>query len=101
MDDLEGANINVEKLVNRLKIRFPEYNFDQTPQHDRRCKKSENGVCTIQKHLTYSTDMEGNDFCIKRIKLRDDNNPYLHKEITCNAVIRTAKEKELTMKGGF
>ena len=39
MDDLEGANINVEKLVNRLKIRFPDYNFDQTPQHDRRCKK--------------------------------------------------------------
>jgi len=99
--DLENTSINVKGLVERLQKRFPNHDFTKKAPLDTKCKRSIDGNCPIVEHLTYATDMDGNDFCIKRIKIRDDNNPYLHKEITCNAVIRTAEQKRLAKKGGF
>jgi hypothetical protein len=99
--ELENTNINVRGLVERLQIRFPNHDFTKSQPLDTRCKKSFDGKCKIVKHLTYATDMDGNDFCIERIKIRDDNNPYLHKEIVCNAIIRSAEQKRLAKKGGF
>tara|TARA_R100000479_G_scaffold57784_1_gene27445 strand:- start:5 stop:172 length:168 start_codon:yes stop_codon:yes gene_type:complete len=55
----------------------------------------------VQKHLNYATDSDGNDFCIKQIKLTKEENPYAHTVITCNAIIKTKQEKELEMKGIF
>lgn len=101
MDDLENPSINVQRLVERLQKRFPNHDFSQPAQIDRKCKKSFDGKCPIVKHLEYATDTEGNDFCIKQLKLADENNPYAHTLITCHAIIRTKEEKELAKKGIF
>lgn len=101
MEELEQASINVQRLVERLQKRFPNYDFNQPAQLDRRCKKSTTGVCPVSKHLEYATDIDGNDFCIKQIKLADENNPYAHTVVTCNAIIKTKEEKELAKKGIF
>ena len=101
MSELEQVNYNVQKLVKRLQKRFPDYDFSQPAPLDRRCKKSITGKCLKVKHLTYATDYDGNDFCIEQIKLADEDNPYAHKVITCNAIIRTKEEKELAKKGNF
>ena len=101
MEELEQASINVQRLVERLQKRFPNYDFSQPAQLDKRCKKSTTGVCPISKHLEYATDFDGNDFCIKQIKLADENNPYAHTVVTCNAIIKTKEENELAKKGNF
>jgi hypothetical protein len=101
MEELEQASINVQRLVERLQKRFPNHDFSQPAPLDKRCKKSTTGVCPVSKHLEYATDTNGNDFCIKQIKLADENNPYAHTIITCNAIIKTKEEKELAKKGIF
>tara|TARA_E500000318_G_scaffold27966_1_gene28190 strand:- start:1719 stop:2024 length:306 start_codon:yes stop_codon:yes gene_type:complete len=101
MEELEQASINVQRLVERLQKRFPNHDFSQPAPLDKRCKKSTTGVCPVSKHLEYATDTDGNDFCIKQIKLADENNPYAHTIITCNAIIKTKEEKELAKKGIF
>tara|TARA_Y100000004_G_scaffold151720_1_gene174547 strand:- start:777 stop:1082 length:306 start_codon:yes stop_codon:yes gene_type:complete len=101
VSDLEKASVNVQKLAKRIQKRFPDYDFSQPAPLDRRCKKSYDGNCPVQKHLNYATDSDGNDFCIKQIKLTKEENPYAHTVITCNAIIKTKQEKELEMKGIF
>ena len=101
MEELEQASINVQRLVERLQKRFPNHDFSQPAPLDKRCKKSTTGVCPVSKHLEYATDTDGNDFCIKQIKLADENNPYAHTLITCHAIIKTKEEKELAKKGIF
>ena len=101
MEELEQASINVQRLVKRLQKRFPKYDFSQPAQLDRRCKKSTTGICPVSKHLEYATDIDGNDFCIKQIKLANESNPYAHTVVTCNSIIKTKEEKELAKKGIF
>ena len=101
MEELEQASINVQRLVERLQKRFPNHDFSQPAPLDRRCKKSTTGICPVSKHLEYAIDTDGNDFCIKQIKLVDEKNPYAHTVITCNAIIKTKEEKELAKKGNF
>ena len=101
MSDLEQASVNVQKLAERIRKRFPDYDFSQPAPLDRKCKKSYDGSCPVQKHLNYATDSDGNDFCIKQIKVVKDNNPYAHTVITCHAIIKTKEEKELERKGAF
>jgi hypothetical protein len=101
MSELEPINYNVQKLVERLQKRFPDYDFNQPAQIDRRCKKSYTGQCPVVKHSSYATDTDGNDFCIKQIKVALADNPYAHNVITCNAILRTKQEKELAERGNF
>ena len=101
MSELDNPSINVQKLVKRLAKRFPDYDFDQPAQLDTRCKQSIDGRCKILKHLSYATDQDGNDFCIKQIKIVHEDNPYAHKVITCSAILKTKEQKDLETKGIF
>ena len=101
MSELAQISYKVQGLLDRLQKRFPGYDFSKPAPADRKCKKSITGVCPVKEHLSYATDLDGNDFCIKQVKIVKEDNPYAHTVITCNAIIRTKEEKELSEKGNF
>ena len=90
--DLEGSNelINVSKLKEKLKKRYPNHNFDIPPEPDRTCKVSY--LCNNKDKIKYS-DMEGNVYCGQRFKKTDDNNPYKWDWATCHALLETVDEQ--------
>ena len=76
--DLEplGEGISVKRLKDKLKKRFPNYNFDIPDEPDTRCKV--NG---------------GNVYCGFRFKQVDEDNIYHWWYATCNALLEKHKPK--------
>ena len=72
--DLEraGSLFNLDKFKERLKKRFPDYNFDVPPPPDTRCK----APYFCKDNTIKYTDVEGNTFCGLRYKETDDKDPY-------------------------
>lgn len=88
--DLEpiGESVSMEQLKEKLKQRFPDYNFDKTPEPDRRHKAP--SLCKVSIVNYYDT--EGNMFCGQRYKLQDPNVSHRWEWATCNALIKAANE---------
>ena len=91
--DLEsvGSSINVERLKEKLKKRFPNHNFDIPPEPDRKCKAPY--LCNSTGKLKYS-DSEGNIFCGQRFKLTDKDDPYKWTWETCHAMLQSVDEQK-------
>ena len=84
-----GEGISVKRLKDKLKKRFPNYNFDIPAEPDTRCKV--NGLCPKGK-LKY-LDNEGNVYCGFRFKQVDEDNIYHWWYATCNALLEKHKPK--------
>jgi hypothetical protein len=91
--DLEpvSGSINVERLKEKLKKRFPNHNFDIPPEPDRKCKAAY--LCNSTDKIKYS-DSEGNIFCGQRFKLTDKDNPYKWTWETCHAMLQSVDEQK-------
>jgi len=86
-----GSNEGLKRLVERIKKRFPNYNFDIPPKYDTTHKAPY--LCKSNTQTYY--DNEGNVFCATRYKLTDENNPHAWTWATCNALISTLDEQEV------
>ena len=56
---------NLDKLIEKIKARYPNHNFDIPPPPDTKCKQEYD--CKKLGNITYR-DMEGNIYCGKRYK---------------------------------
>ena len=79
-----GNSLNVEKLKDKLKKRFPNHNFDIPVEPDRKCKM--NGLCPSDK-IVY-TDTKGDKYCGHRYKKTDEDDVYKWEYATCHALIQ-------------
>ena len=79
-----GNSLNVEKLKDKLKQRFPSHNFDIPVEPDRKCKM--NGLCPSDK-IAY-TDTKGDKYCGHRYKKTDEDDVYKWEYATCHALIQ-------------
>ena len=79
-----GDSLNVEKLKDKLKQRFPNHNFDIPVEPDRKCKM--NGLCPSDK-IVY-TDTKGDKYCGHRYKKTDEDDVYKWEYATCHALIQ-------------
>ena len=79
-----GDSLNVEKLKDKLKQRFPNHNFDIPVEPDRKCKM--NGLCPSDK-IVY-TDTKGDKYCGHRYKKTDEEDVYKWEYATCHALIQ-------------
>ena len=98
--ELESAGeiFNVKKLKEKLKEKYPNYNFDIPPEPDRKCKAPY--LCKNKDKVMY-TDSKGNLYCGQRYKLQDDNNPYKWEWRTCNALLREKEQGARTTELPF
>jgi hypothetical protein len=90
--DLEraGSLFNLDKFKERLKKRFPDYNFDVPPPPDTRCK----APFYCSKNEIKYTDTEGNLYCGYRFKLADEKNPFSFEWKVCHALIQPVDVQE-------
>jgi hypothetical protein len=86
-----GSSEGLKQLVQRIKKRFPDYNFDIPARPDTTHKAPY--LCQSNTQTYY--DNEGNVYCATRYKLTDDKNPYAWKWATCNALINKIDEQEV------
>jgi hypothetical protein len=87
LEQAGGSSLN--DLVKRIKERFPDYNFDITPEPDTKCKSQYD--CKGLRNITYS-DTEGNIYCGRRYKLQDDNNPHAWSFKECHALLQKKRQ---------
>ena len=94
---MEHISSNLEKVVNKLQERYPNHDFTE------KSKPRRKHFCSLKNDnpKEWATDMDGNDFCIKQYKEVTEENWTIYKIKTCEAIIRTKKEKELMKKGAF
>lgn len=87
--DLERAGelYNIDKLKQRLKKRYPEYNFDIKPEPDTKCKAK--AFCDSRDKVKYS-DAKGNIYCGQRYKQADSKDPYKWEWRECHALLKPA-----------
>ena len=94
LEKVGGGNLN--KLIEKIKARYPNHNFDIPPPPDTKCKQEYD--CKKLGNITYR-DMEGNIYCGKRYKQTKENNPYNWEYKECHALLEKArpedKQKEL------
>ena len=83
LEEIEDS-LNVEKLKDKLKQRFPNHNFDIPVEPDRKCKM--NGLCPSDK-IVY-TDTKGDKYCGHRYKKTDEDDVYKWEYATCHALIQ-------------
>jgi len=80
---------NLEKLVIRIKERYPNHNFDIPPAPDTKCKQEYD--CKKLGNITYS-DKEGNIYCGKRYKQTKEENIYQWEYRECHALLKPGKQ---------
>lgn len=78
-----GRSAGLQRLVDRIKKKYPNYNFDVPTEYNTQHKSPY--LCKDNKITHYDT--EGNIFCGTRYKLKDEVNPYTWEWATCNALI--------------
>jgi hypothetical protein len=93
-----GNYINIKRLKERMKKRFPDYNFDVKPDFDRECKSKYD--CQGMSNVTYY-DQEGNYFCGKRYKQAHEDNPYKWEYKECHALLKEAEQGNETTELPF
>lgn len=86
-----GSNEGLKKLVERIKKRFPDYNFDIPAGYDTTHKAPY--LCKSNTQTYY--DNEGNVFCATRYKLTSESNPHAWTWATCNALISKLDEQKV------
>tara|TARA_R110002072_G_scaffold118530_3_gene250259 strand:+ start:2217 stop:2525 length:309 start_codon:yes stop_codon:yes gene_type:complete len=86
-----GSNESINKLLDRIKKRYPTYNFDIPAEPDRTHKAPY--LCKDNKDTYY--DNEGNVFCATRYKLVDEHNPHAWTWATCHALVSTLDEQKV------
>tara|TARA_Y100000385_G_scaffold259642_1_gene288905 strand:+ start:332 stop:628 length:297 start_codon:yes stop_codon:yes gene_type:complete len=89
LEDIGSSGLN--ELVNRIKKRFPEHNFDIPPPPDTRCKQTFD--CKKLGNITYS-DTEGNIYCGRRYKHSEDNALHTWEYKGCHALLKPAQIKD-------
>ena len=83
---LEQAGSNLDKLIDRIKEKYPEHNFDIPPAPDTKCKSSFN--CKGINNITYY-DQEGNVYCGRRYKLvADEKKSWSWEYRECHALLK-------------
>ena len=91
-DGLEQAGGgNLDKLIDKIKAKYPDYNFDIPPPPDTKCKQTYD--CKGLRNITY-TDNEGNIYCGRRYKLVNEKNTWSWEYKECHALLQ---EKEIGM----
>jgi hypothetical protein len=88
----QAGGVNLNKLIKKIKDRYPDYNFDIPPAPDRTHKAPY--LCKDNK--IFYEDMEGNVFCGNRYKKQDNSNPYKWEYTVCHALVTSANEKQIT-----
>jgi ribonuclease HII len=86
-----GNNEGLKRLVERIKKRFPDYNFDIPVGYDTTHKAPY--LCKSNTQTYFDND--GNVFCATRYKLTDEKNPHAWTWATCNALISTLDEQKV------
>ena len=86
-----GNSEGLKRLVQRIKKRFPDYNFDIPAAPDRTHKAPY--LCKDNKDTYYDND--GNVFCATRYKLVSESNPHAYTWATCHALISTLDEQQV------
>ena len=82
---LEQAGTNLDKLIDRIKAKYPEHNFDIPPAPDTKCKSQYD--CKGLRNITYY-DKDGNVFCGRRYKLvADEAKPWSWEYRECHALL--------------
>ena len=84
-----SASINVDKLKEKLKEKYPNYNFDVPPVPDTRCKKEYE--CKKLGNITYA-DKEGNIYCGRRYKQTKEGNYHQWEYKECHALLKRGKQ---------
>lgn len=91
---LEQSNINLERLKEKLKARYPEYDFDKPAPLDRKCKLVVEGMqCPKQTERPLVIDNNRNEMCVYLFKQIDEKTHY-KADVRCNAIITTAEERK-------
>tara|TARA_R100000315_G_C5235012_1_gene146503 strand:- start:2558 stop:2872 length:315 start_codon:yes stop_codon:yes gene_type:complete len=91
---LEHTSINIERLKEKLKARYPEYDFDKPAPLDRRCKLVVEGMqCPKQSERPLVIDTQDNEMCVYLFKQIDEKTHY-KADVRCNAIITTAEERK-------
>tara|TARA_R100000700_G_C3042445_1_gene65742 strand:+ start:77 stop:391 length:315 start_codon:yes stop_codon:yes gene_type:complete len=91
---LEQTNINIEKLKEKLKVRYPNYDFDKAAPLDRKCKLVVEGLqCPKQNERPVVIDTQNNEMCVFLFKQIDEKT-YYKSDVRCNAIITTAEERK-------
>ena len=75
---------NLDKLIEKIKTRYPDFNFDIPPPPDTKCKQEYD--CKGLRNITYS-DQERNIFCGRRYKQTSESNPYSWEYKECHAML--------------
>lgn len=83
-----GKSLNVEKLKRKLKERYPDYNFDISPEPDTKHKSHHD--CMSNK--IFYTDTQGNKYCGARYKEVSEDNLYKWEYKVCHALVQKAKQ---------
>jgi hypothetical protein len=91
--DLEPieVSINIDRLKDKLKKKYPNHNFDIPSEPDRKCKAPV--LCNSTDKIKYS-DKDGNIFCGQRYKLIDNDNPYKWEWSNCHAMLQSVDEQK-------
>jgi len=88
--DLESIGSGgLDKLVAKIKQRYPDYNFDVPPPPDTECKQKVG--CAGLNNITYS-DKEGNIYCGRRYKQTKKENIYQWEYKECHAQLKRAEQ---------
>ncbi|MBP02596.1 MAG: hypothetical protein CMM25_07285 [Rhodospirillaceae bacterium] len=83
-----NISINLDKLKDKLKKRYPDYNFDIQPEPDTRHKSP--FIC--KDNDIFYTDAEGNRYCGARYKHVEDDNIYKWEYRVCHALVEKADQ---------
>ena len=86
-----GNSEGLKRLVERIKKRFPDYNFDIPVGYDTTHKAPY--LCKSNTQTYFDND--GNVFCATRYKLTSESNPHAWTWATCNALISTLDEQKV------
>ena len=87
---LEQAGSNLDKIIAKVKEKYPNYNWDIPPAPDTKCK-SQFG-CNKLLNITYY-DKDGNVFCGKKYKLvSDEKKPWSWEYRECHALLKKAEQ---------
>ena len=88
--DLEPiGGSSIDKLIVRIKERYPNYNFDIPPEPH---TKHKSYLCKDNK--IFYTDNEGNVFCGGRYKEVDEKNPFAWTWRECHALVKKYKQED-------
>jgi hypothetical protein len=87
LEQAGGSSLN--KLIKKIKEKYPDYNFDIPPAPDTKCKSKYD--CQGLKNIAYK-DREGNIFCGKRYKEASEDDPYTWSYKECHALLQKARQ---------